>query len=223
MSIYLQTAQTEGLRKLAVATKWAILVVVAFLGLHLASEYNYLLFHGLAEGFSIVVACGMFMLAWNSRRILDNDYLLLLGIAYLFVGIVDAVHTLAYSGMGVFPGFTTNLPTQLWISARYMETLTLLAAPLALRWHFRPVRASVLIGLATALLLVAIFNGVFPDCFVPGQGLTPFKVISEYIICALLLVAAWLLYRNRKAFEPAVVKLLLGSVLLTVGSELMFT
>jgi len=45
-------------------------------GLWVTSLYNYLLFHGIAEIFSIVVACGIFMLAWNSRQFTKNDFLL---------------------------------------------------------------------------------------------------------------------------------------------------
>jgi Membrane-associated sensor domain len=45
----------------------------------LSSLYNYLLFHSLAEIFSIIVACGIFIVAWNSRRFLDNNYLLFIG------------------------------------------------------------------------------------------------------------------------------------------------
>ena len=103
--------------------------VLVFLGIYLTSHYNYLLFHSLAEIFSIVIACGIFMIAWNSRRFLDNNYLLFIGIAYLFVGGLDLIHTLAYKGMGVFQGYETNLPTQLWIAARYMESLSLFLAP----------------------------------------------------------------------------------------------
>ncbi|MHC4459475.1 MAG: MASE3 domain-containing protein, partial [Planctomycetota bacterium] len=65
---------------------WSILLGILFLfGLYLTSLYSYLLFHSLAEIFSIVVACGIFMLAWNSRRFLENTYLLFIGIAYLFI------------------------------------------------------------------------------------------------------------------------------------------
>ena len=45
----------------------------------LSGLYNYLLFHSLAEIFSIIVACGIFIVAWNSRRFLDNNYLLFIG------------------------------------------------------------------------------------------------------------------------------------------------
>jgi hypothetical protein len=97
-------------------------------GLYLSSLYNYLLFHSIAEVFSIVVAFGIFIVAWNSRRFLDNTFFVYVGIAYLFVGGIDLVHTLAYPGMGVFPGYGTNLAAQLWIIARYMESLSLLIA-----------------------------------------------------------------------------------------------
>ena len=65
--------------------------ILVLFGLYLMSLYNYLLFHSIAELFSVIVAIGIFMLAWNSRRFLDNSYLLFLGIAYLFIGVLDAL------------------------------------------------------------------------------------------------------------------------------------
>ncbi|MGZ3525193.1 MAG: MASE3 domain-containing protein, partial [Thermodesulfobacteriota bacterium] len=94
-------------------------------GLYVSSLYNYLLFHNLAEIFSIVIAFGIFAIAWNSRLFLDNNYLLFIGIAYLFVGGLDLLHTFSYKGMAIFGESGSNLPTQLWIAARYMESLSL--------------------------------------------------------------------------------------------------
>ena len=48
--------------------------------LYLASLYSYLLFHVLAELFSIAVAWGIFMVVWNSRRFHDNGYLVFVGL-----------------------------------------------------------------------------------------------------------------------------------------------
>src|SRR4030043_150037 len=117
-------------RQLAISKQYLYSGVLVFLGLCLASLYNYLLFHSLAEIFSIVDAFGIFMVTWNSRRFLDNNYLLFIGIAYLFVGGLDLIHTLTYKGMGIFQGYGTNLATQLWGAARYTESLSLLIAPL---------------------------------------------------------------------------------------------
>ena len=79
-----------------------LFIVATCSGLWLTARYSYLLFHSIVELFSIVVACSIFMLTWNARRFLDNHSLLFLGIAYLFVGTLDLLHTLSYKGMGVF-------------------------------------------------------------------------------------------------------------------------
>ncbi len=199
---------------------WAFL----FLGLYLASLYSYLLFHGIAEIFSVIIAGGVFALAWNSRRVIANNYLLFLGIALLFVGFLDLIHTLAYKGMGVFPGYGANLPTQLWIAARFLQSLSLLAAPL---WSNRRLQPGlVFFGYAavTVLLLLSIFHWqIFPDCFVEGQGLTAFKKNSEYLISLILLAAMGFLLKRKEEFDPGVLRLLLGTILLSIGSELAFT
>ncbi|MBN2123477.1 MAG: hypothetical protein JW821_04230, partial [Deltaproteobacteria bacterium] len=197
---------------------------LVFGGLVLTRLHGYLLFHSIAEGFSIVVACGIFMVAWNTRRILDNNYLLFVGIAYLFVAFLDFIHTLAYKGMGVFPAFGADLPTQIWIGARYMESFSLLLAPLFLD---KRLRAGWLLGMycaATAVFLASLFHwGVFPECFVEGEGLTGFKRGSEYLISMILAASALLLYRRRDQFDPGVFHMLVASILITIGSELFFT
>ena len=79
-------------------------MTLLLIGLYWTRIYSYLLFHSLAELFSIVVACGIFMLAWNSQKISENNYLLFIGIAYLFIGVLDLGHLLSYKGMGVVKG-----------------------------------------------------------------------------------------------------------------------
>jgi signal transduction histidine kinase len=75
----------------------------------------------------------------------------------------------------------------------------------------------------SSLLLVLIFGRVFPDCFLPGQGLTPFKVASEYIISILLAISLWLLIRSRGEFDVRVLRLIAASIFVTILSEMCFT
>jgi len=192
-------------------------------GLFLTSLYSYILFHSLAEIFSIVIGCSIFILAWNSRHRLDNDYLLFLGIAYLSVSGLDLIHTLAYEGMGVFPGYDANLSTQLWIAARYIQAFSMFIFPLFLRRKLNVYLAFLGYAVATSLLLGAIFAGIFPACFVEGAGLTPFKKISEYIISLIFVASAVVLFRKRDAFDPKVMSWLIVSLVLTIGAELAFT
>lgn len=195
-----------------------------FLSLLIAAQFNYLLFHALAESFSIVVGCAIFMVAWNSRAVLERDYLLFLGIAYLFVAGLDFLHMLTYKGMGVFPGYDANLPTQVWISARYMESLSLFMAPLFLGRRLKKAACFAVFAGVTAIWVLAVFHWkIFPDCFLEGRGLTPFKRISEYVISLIFLASAVFLARNGKLFEKDILRLLLASILVSILAEISFT
>jgi len=194
-----------------------------FLGLYVINYYNNLLFHSFVEIFSIIVACGIFMIIWNSRQFQDNNYFLFIGIAYLFIGGLDLLHTLAFPGLNVFQN-DINLSTQLWIASRYVEGISFLIAPLLIN---RKLRVDyVFIGYTTVVsfLLIIIFRGnIFPDCFVEGIGLSRFNLISEYGICLILLGSTALLIHKRQEFDKSVLRLLIAALITTIASELTFT
>ena len=198
-------------------------IFVLFL-LYLTRLYSYLLFHSIAEIFCIVIAFGMFMFTWNAKEFIKNNYILFIGIAYLFIGSIDIVHTLAYKGMGVFQEYDANLSVQLWMAARYTESITLLIAPLLMTRHFKVNRIFYSYFFLTVILLVSIFYwNIFPVCFVDGVGLTPFKKVSEYIICLILLGSLYLLFKKRDDFDLSIYRLLCISIILTIVSEFAFT
>ena len=193
------------------------------LALFCISRRNLLLFHAIGEFFSVVIAWGMFVFAWNSRRFIDNGYLVFLGIAYLFVGILDFTHVLAYEGMGVLHGGVPGLSVRAWTAARYLEGLSMLVAPLFLRR-----RVSVLflftvyaVLVAGFLLLVAGDRGL-PACpFRNGEGIS-IGVVNDLVIAAIMIGAAALLYRHRSAFARHVLLLLLASIGLSVTAQVAF-
>jgi signal transduction histidine kinase len=186
---------------------------------------NYLLFHSLVELFSIIVAATVFIITWNSIKYIKNPYLIMVGVSYLFIGILDLLHTLSYKGMPIFTDYDFYA-NQLWIAARGLESCTLLAAFLVLFSH-KSVKAGIIFifySLVTTLLVASIFYWkIFPICFVAGKGLTAFKVYSEYAICAILVASIVLMIRSRSLFVEPVYKLLLLSMIFTIISELAFT
>lgn len=206
---------------------WYLSILVGaaiFAGLYFSSRYNYLLFHSIAEVFSILVAFGIFIVAWNMRRLLDNSYFIFIGIAFLFVGALDFVHTLVYPGMGVLPAYGTNEAAQLWVGARYLQGLSLLVAPLFIGCRLRINWLMAGYALVTALLLTSVFYWRnFPVCFIEGTGLTAFKIVSEYVISLLLVGALFTMWGKRRQFDANVLWLLLAAILVTIASELAFT
>jgi len=76
-----------------------VVILILLILLYILSTYSYLAFHKLSEVFSVIVAFGLFMIAWNSNEFNKNNYFLFIGIAYLFIGSLDLIHTIAYKGM----------------------------------------------------------------------------------------------------------------------------
>ncbi|MHB1375941.1 MAG: MASE3 domain-containing protein [Candidatus Humimicrobiaceae bacterium] len=193
--------------------------------LYFISLYSYVLYHSIVEIFSIVIAFVIFIIAWNSKKFLDNNYLLFVGIAFFFVSSLDLLHTLAYKGMGIFISFTeSNLATQLWISTRYFESISLLLAIFFIKRKLNYKIQLTCYLTAAALILLSIFYWrIFPVCFVEGSGLTAFKVASEYIISFLLAAAIFFLYLYRKNFNRKVFMLIIASMVVSILTELSFT
>ncbi|MBI4708961.1 MAG: PAS domain S-box protein [Candidatus Portnoybacteria bacterium] len=200
---------------------------VFFLGsLYLISRSNYLLFHSIAELFGVAVISGIFMVAWNSRRLQENHYLLFIGIGYLFMSAIDLAHLLAYKGINIIPfaDMGANVSTQLWLAGRFMQSATLLIAPLFLTRKIKINLAFLVYGLVTLLLGFSIFLWkIFPTAFIDGSGLTSFKKISEYFICLILAGAIVFLFKKRKFIYPTVFKMVNLSILTAIVSELAFT
>ncbi len=206
-------------------TAKALGAVIAMIGLYAISSYNYLLFHTLVEVFGIIIAGTIFTLGWNSRRLADRAYLLFIGVAFLYVAIFQTLHMVAYKGMDIFTPYpSANLATQLWLIERYILSLSFLVLPVFLTRKVRGEALMVLYGLISAVLLLAVFVWkIFPAAYIEGVGLTPFKLTSEHIIILIFALALIFLYRNRKAFDPAVLHLFTAAIILNIASEFAFT
>jgi len=189
------------------------------------STISYLLFHSLSELISIIIACMIFIISWHSQKYIRNNYLIYISTAYIFVAVLDLLHTLSYPGMSIFQDYD-YYANQLWIGARYFESIILLSGFYFLNKE-KPLNQKMLLiifSAVSAVIILSIFKWkVFPICFVEGEGLTPFKKISEYIISIILVCTAFLLYRNRKSFSPNVYRYMLYSIFYTILAELAFT
>jgi signal transduction histidine kinase len=203
--------------------------VVIFLGacaaLWLTSASGYLLFHSIVEMTSVAIAVAVFMISWSSRGYAETQPFVLLGIGYLFVAILDLLHTLSYRGMSVIPP-GEDFATKLWIAARGLQAVVSLAFVLLARARRTPPSAAafLLVGGAAAIAVLSIFLwNVFPLCFVEGHGVTLFKKMAEYAISAMLVASIAFLAGGKGTISVQERWLLAGAFAMNAASELVFT
>ena len=232
--VRLHSSHQLKLRKIAITI--SLLAIVMLLSSALLSLYGarivgyYLPLHTILESFTVVVASLVFSVGWNAYRRELPSNILLLACAFLGVGMLDFSHMLSFTGM---PDFVTPSGPKkaiiFWLAARSLAAITLLAV--ALR-HWRPLSTANnrYFMLAPVLILVVCVHWLFlfhddllPVVFIPGQGLTAFKIHFEYAIIAINLFTALVLLMRMRNPLPFNAAGLLGVVCTMAMSEFFFT
>lgn len=203
------------------------LVVFSVAILVLLSKINYLLFHTIVE--LIAVSLGfslLFMLLSRTKfnEISKFDFLLIL---YFFVSLIDLLHALSYKGISIFPSITANESTQLWISARLLESLAIFFYTISFKNKFIKNYIKLVFNIVLVFLILYFLFTVFsifiwknfPDCFKEGSGLTGFKKITEYIIILILLIS---LILGKDSDDPFFYYYRVA-IIITIFSEFSFT
>lgn len=190
----------------------------------------YLPLHSFLEVIAIAVAALVFGIGWHAHGPARPRNLLILSCGFLAVALLDFAHAMSYKGM---PDFVTEASSEkainFWLLARYTATFTLLFAvllpwrPFSLAWA----RYGVL-GICLAWAGLAYWLGLyradwFPHTFIPGLGLTEFKVYAEYVLIGLSLATAVGIYGLGKLKYRLHLPSLLAAVVISALSELCFT
>ena len=80
---------------------------------------DYLAFHNVAEILAVAVAAMIFGVGWHAAKARGPAFPMLLSVAFLAVGLLDAAHLLSYAGM---PHFITPSGAEkainFWLAAR---------------------------------------------------------------------------------------------------------
>jgi hypothetical protein len=183
-----------------------------------------LLFHNVLELVSIISAVGSFVVVRKSRRFLDNNYLVIIGVALLSVGLLEIAQALT-NNIRAYQGYDDhNLHIQLWLAARYVENLSLLIAPFLIGRRIDFSRIFIFYAVLTALLFGAIFYWrFFPDCYIEATGLTNFEMESEYALAQMLVASIGLLIWRFTFFRKRVLVWLGVAMVTSMSSEISFS
>ncbi|MDO9317817.1 MAG: MASE3 domain-containing protein [Gammaproteobacteria bacterium] len=189
----------------------------------LSLQISYLVFHTLAELFSIIIAATALVVAITARHFTRNQFVVYISIAMGWCAGLDFVHALTYEGMQLFPNGGANLTTQVWIAARFIQAAALLSAPLLLRRPLQLVWIFLAYGAICLAALLLIWKGFMPDAFVVGRGLTTFKIVMEYVIIAMLTLTLALLWQQRSLISRPLLLALSAALICMIISEFAFT
>jgi len=198
-------------------------VLLSFLLILSNYFYGFLLFHTLAELFSITIGVIMFIVVWSTHEHTKNYFLLILGIGYLWIAILDLFHTFTYKGVNFFDVPDSNTTIHFWIYTRYLEALLILIAPFFLDRRFNRINIMLVGFVITISIFYLSFYVEKPTFFIEGEGLTQTKIINEYVIISLLILSFIIYCRLGEQLSARVRKFLLLSLGLTIIAEFSFT
>lgn len=229
-----QTANTSRLlrQQVLLVLAFAVLAVLAIMlplqDVHLPHA-TYLPLHTTLEFISIAASFLVFATVWHTPSGERSASRLLIAVALFAAGWLDFFHALSFKGM---PELVTPASVEkgiaFWLAARLTVALTLLAVSLwpQLPAPSRRLRLGVLAAY-TALNLLVIWAVLFheaalPRTYIEGEGLTAFKRWLEWLITALLALAAWRYHRLARRSPNEFLPLIFGAAAIGALSELFF-
>ena len=157
--------------------------------------------HLACEVLAVTVAVMVFAVGWNANAQTISPNVQFLACAFLGVALLDFAHMSSFPYMPEF--FRPSYPGKaidFWLAARSMAAIALLVTAVV-PWNTSSKFPHIL-PLLLVLALVAVVGAAIiyypqlvPKTFVPGEGLTSFKIAYEYVLIAANLLAALLYFR----------------------------
>jgi PAS domain S-box-containing protein len=217
-------------------------IVAAFFSVHFSRFFSLLQIHSCAILFQAIISFLAFVLAWNSRKLVDNSFLCFLGTAFLFVGLINIGHLLCLKwvytfniatssgsllplqSMSLDEASTVNYAAQLWVLARYFESASFALSFLFLRRKVSFTIYFTIYAAMAAFLLLSIFEWhIFPECFNKIDGFTSFKKVNHIVVSLVFLATLFILFRHQRYFGEKIFYLLAAFLVLSAIAEFGFS
>jgi len=171
-----------------------------------------------------IIICS-FLIVFSVHK--QNDQInVIIGLGLLMVGIFDLFHIFFHQDFSWSNPDYYDLSVRYWILGRFMEALVFLAAAKTCGRNINTyLGAAVAILSALGLSLIVLkYRELFPVLLSENSGLTPLKIVLEYIIIALYLLSIFFLFRKARLNAQAVVyNYLLIALFFAIPAEICFT
>ncbi|MBY0464337.1 MAG: EAL domain-containing protein [Burkholderiales bacterium] len=191
---------------------------------------TFVAFHTAIELFAVVVAMLIFVTGYRAILSVRKSAVVLLGVVYLGVGLLDLLHTLSYVGMADV--VTPNTPQKsifFWLTARLLAAGGLLVYLLLPRVpDVSLLKKRLAIGVMLSVVAALGWAGLYhpnqlPALFLPGQGLSDLKIQLEWLIVTIHMLTLGVLWQRRASLAQECLMALAFAAALSAASELFFT
>lgn len=202
---------------------YSVLLLTFFTALiYIIFSDNFHFWHLVLEIVPISISITIFMLFWNSKDQITNNFWRVHGIGFLFIAILDFLHAATFIGVSV-ADYSPDLQLKYWIVGRFYFAFTFL---IALFFKDRKSIGSNTLFLINTLItsfMIAIINlPIFPTTYINGVGLTKFKIYSEFVVMFIFIIISIKIYFMKNDFNPLIYYYLNSSYFLTIISEIFF-
>ncbi|MDO8769930.1 MAG: EAL domain-containing protein [Burkholderiaceae bacterium] len=191
---------------------------------------RFVFWHTVVELFAVVVAILIFVTGYRAISSARKGAVVLLGVTFLGVGLLDFLHTMSYVGMpDAVTVNTTHKSIFFWLAARMLAATALLVyALLPTVPNVTELKKRLALALMLAVVGVLGYIGLrwpdrVPALFIQGQGLTPLKIGLEWLIVTVNVATLVVLWRRRSELIRECVMALGFVAVLSAVSELFFT
>jgi len=199
---------------------WAITAILSPLW---ALKTN--IIHTGVELICIFIALAAFFVVWHTYdRTSPVNHLV--GFGFLMVAVFDLCHAYFFPEFNLYPPGFYDLSTRYWILGRLAEALVLLFTAFKLfqininKW----LGGLTTLALTTGVSVLAFSQpGLLPVLFLPESGITPAKIALEYLITALFLAGAYIMFRRLNNREHLTYRYIFLALLLAIPAEMCFT
>jgi len=200
---------------------YLLTICLSLLGLSGIGLFNHLYplqLHTLFDILTIIATSGISLFMWNSRQWWRNNYLIVIAIAFQYVGFIATFHTLLRHD----PSFTPYIhddTVSLWSLGLLLQNSALLCAPLFIQKPLRIPRIFLAVSIVTVGSISALFWGGFDAYFMGNSYRTTIVATgSAYSLC--VFAGAIILYKKRRFFEPGIVEILFAAYISALSGNI---
>lgn len=209
-----------------VLTKFSSALLLAFIAaifMHDIWIKQLNIYHTILELICIFMALSVFWAVWYNYK-QNNISTVVLAFGFLTVAVFDGLHSFYFLRLELGPYNYFDLSAKFWILGRFAQAFTIIFYTIEFKNNISKwLELMITIFITCAAAVFIIYYGDYLPVFLTEKGVTPLKIVLEYIIIVLFASGLYRL-KNKKDKESTICYTNIWvSFLIMVPAEILFT